>query len=233
MSIHYGQFCPIAKAAEVLGERWTILIIRELLMGATRFGDLQRALSQLSPTLLTKRLNQLQDCGLVVRRNMPNQQRAEYHLAPAGRELRPVVMSLGEWGMKWARGQMSDDELDVQMLMVDFCRRIDETRLPGGRTVIEFIFTGLPKFDHWWIVLEEGKERELCVENPRKTVDLQIRSAVRTMAEIWAGDTEIRLAKKDGRLKLTGDPTLGRTLSAWLRTGLLAGVRPHPDSVKT
>jgi DNA-binding HxlR family transcriptional regulator len=232
MSIRYGQFCPIAKAAEVLGERWTILIVRELLVGTTRFSDLQRGLSQISPTLLTKRLGQLQDAGLIVRKTLPSQQRTEYHLTSAGRELLPVVLSLGKWGMRWARGQMSDDELDVQMLMVDFCRRIDETQLPGGQTVIEFVFTGLPKFGHWWIVLERGKERELCVDNPRKAVDLQILTDVRTMAEIWAGDTEIRAAKKDGRLKLTGDPALGRTLSSWLRGSLLADVRPHVDSLK-
>ncbi len=142
MSIRYGQFCPVAKAAEVLGERWTILIIRELLLGTTRFSDLQRALSQISPTLLTKRLNQLQDCGLVIRKKLPQQRRTEYHLTPAGRELLPVVIGLGEWGMKWARGQMSDDELDVELLMHDFSRRIDETQLPGGRTVIKFVFTG-------------------------------------------------------------------------------------------
>jgi len=226
MSTRYGQFCPIAKAAEILGERWTILIVRELLVGTTRFSDLQRGLSQISPTLLTKRLGQLQDSGLIVRKTLPNQQRTEYHLTPAGRDLLPVVMSLGKWGMQWARDQMSDDELDVQLLMVEFCRRIDETRLPGGQTVIEFIFTGLPKFGHWWVVLAKGKERELCEENPRKAVDLQVRSDVRTMAEIWAGDTEIRAAKKDGRVKLTGDPILSRTLSSWLRISLLADVKP-------
>src|SRR5688572_1955282 len=110
MSIRYGQFCPVAKAAEVLGERWTILIIRELLLGTKRFSDLQRALSQISPTLLTKRLNQLEECGLVVRKKLLRLRRTEYHLALAGRQLRPIIMGLGKWGMQWARGQMSDDE---------------------------------------------------------------------------------------------------------------------------
>src|SRR5215212_2928986 len=99
MSIRYRQFCPIAKAAEILGERWTILILRELLVGATRFSDLQRALSHISPTLLTKRLNQLEECGLLMRKKLPAQKRIEYQLAPAGRQLRPVVLSLGKWGM--------------------------------------------------------------------------------------------------------------------------------------
>ena len=232
MSIHYGQFCPVAKAAEVLGERWTILIIRELLLGTTRFSDLQRALSQISPTLLTKRLNQLQDCGLVIRKKIPEQRRTEYHLAPAGRELLPVVVSLGEWGMKWARGQMSDDELDVELLMHDFSRRIDEKQLPGGRTVIKFVFAGLTQFAHWWIVLEQNGERELCVNNPGKGLDIELRSDLRTMTEIWAGDMEIRTARKDGRLQLSGNPVLMRTLSSWLRIGMFANVRPHADALK-
>ena len=229
MSIRYGQFCPVSKAAEVLGERWTILIIRELLLGSTRFSDLQRALSQISPTLLTKRLNQLQDCGLVIRKTLPKQQRTEYHLTAAGRELLPVVIGLGEWGMKWARGQMSDDELDVELLMHDFSRRIDETQLPGGRHGGPVRFHRLAKFAHWWIVLEENGERELCVDDPGKEVDIQVRSDLRTMTEIWAGDTEIRAAKKDGRLQLSGNPALIRTLPAWLRIGMFAHVRPHRD----
>ena len=187
MSIRYGQFCPIAKAAEVLGERWTILIIRELLLGTKRYRDFQRALSQISPTLLTKRLNQLQACGLVVRQAEPGLRHAGYHLTAAGRELQPVVIGLGEWGMKWARGQMRDEDLDVQLLMYDFCRRIDATQLPGGQTVIQFVFADLPKFAHWWSVIEGNHERELCVDNPGKPVDIQARSDVRTMAEIWAG----------------------------------------------
>ena len=232
MSIRYGQFCPVSKAAEVLGERWTILIIRELLMGTTRFSDLQRALSQISPTLLTKRLNQLQDCGLVIRKKLPEQRRTEYHLAPAGRELLPVVAGLGEWGMKWARGQMSDDELDVELLMHDFSRRIDEKQLPGGRTVIKFVFSGLSQFAHWWIVLEENGQRELCLNNPGKGVDIEFRSDLRTMTEIWAGDTQIRTAKENGRLQLSGNPVLIRTLSSWLRIGMFANVRPHSDAMR-
>jgi DNA-binding HxlR family transcriptional regulator len=226
--IRYGQFCPVAKAAEVLGERWTILIIRELLLGSTRFSDLQRALSQISPTLLTKRLNELQECGLLIRKTLPKQKRTEYHLTAAGRELLPVVTGLGKWGMKWARGQMSDDELDVELLMHDFCRRLDTAQLPGGRNVIQFDFTGLEKFAHWWIVIEENGERELCAINPGKGVDVQLRSDLRTMAEIWAGDTPIRIAKNAGRLEVTGNPVLARTLPAWLRIGMFAKVRPHP-----
>jgi len=230
MSTRYGQFCPVSKAAEVLGERWTILIIRELLLGTTRFNDFQRALSQISPTLLTKRLNQLQECGLVVRKTVPDQRRIEYQPMPAAKELKPIIFGLGKWGMKWARGQMNDDELDVELLMYDLHRRIDATQLPGGRTVIKFLFRGLPKFGHWWIVLENGA-RELCVDNPGKEIDVHLTTDLRTMAHIWAGDMEIRAAKKTGQLQLTGNPVLIRTVSAWLRPGLFAHVRPHAETL--
>ena len=229
MSIRYGQMCPVSKAAEVLGERWTILILRELLLGTTRFNDFQRALSQISPTLLTKRLKQLQECGLVMRKTLPDQRRTEYQPTAAGKELKPIILGLGEWGMKWARGQMNDDELDVEMLMYDLHRRIDTSQLPGGRTVIKFHFLNLPKFGHWWIVLEENGKRELCVHNPAKPVDVDLTTDLRTMAHVWAGDIEIRAAKDAGSLQLKGNPTLIRTISAWLRPGMFAHVRPRTD----
>jgi len=228
--LRYGQLCPIAKAAEVLGERWTILIIRELLVGNSRYSGLQRALSQLSPTLLTRRLKQLQDCGLVVRGPVSGRARAEYTLSPAGRELEGVVFGLGQWGMKWARGQMRADELDVQLLMVEFSRRLDAAHLPAGRTVLEFVIPGLPKFGRWWIVVEADGTRELCSNHPGRESTLTLRLDIRTLAEIWTGDTTLRNVLRSGRLRVTGDPTLARTLPAWLRPGALAHIRPaaHP-----
>lgn len=226
--LRYGQLCPIAKAAEVLGERWTILIIRELLVGNSRYSDLQRALSQLSPTLLTRRLQQLQACGLVLRRPVAGRSRAEYVLSTAGLELESVVFRLGEWGMKWARGQMRADELDVQMLMVEFSRRLDAECLPPGRTVLEFVLPGLPKFGRWWIVIEANRQRELCSNHPGHATDLTLRLDVRTLGEIWTGDTTISKARKDGRLRVAGDIGLARSLSTWLRPGALAHIRPAP-----
>lgn len=232
MSIKYGQFCPVSKAAEMLGERWTILIIRELLLGTTRFNDFQRALSQISPSLLTKRLSQLQDCELVVRKPSSDGKRSEYYLTPAGRELEPIVVAMGEWGMRWARGQMSDDELDVELLMYDLRRRIDESKLPGGQTVLHFSFPGLTTFPHWWIVVDSG-EKELCVSHPGKPIDLTITTNLRTLTEIWTGDTEIRKAKQDGRLQLQGSPLLARSIADWLRIGLFGHIRPADRAVLT
>jgi DNA-binding HxlR family transcriptional regulator len=231
MSIRYGQICPVSKAAELLGERWTLLIIRELVLGTTRFNDFQRALSQISPTLLTKRLNQLEEAGLVVRKTMPDQRRIEYHPTAASKELKQIILGLGEWGMRWARGQMNDDELDVEMLMYDLQRRIDAEQLPGGRTVIKFSFRALPKFANWWIVIEPDGTRVLCVHNPRVPVDIELMTDVRTMSHVWAGDMDIRMAKDAGRLELKGDPILTRTISSWLRPGTFAHIRPQSGPI--
>ena len=231
MSIKYSQFCPISKAAEIIGERWTLLILRELLLGSTRYNELQRGLSQISPTLLTKRLAQLQEYGLITKKNTSDQKRYEYFLTPSGRELGPVIMNLGEWGMKWARGQMTDDELDVELLMTEFKRRSDPEQMPGGRNIIKFHYPELDLFPVWWIIFEEDGTRELCVNNPGKEVDLTIRSDLRTMTEIWAGDISVNEARKSGRLTLIGNPVLSRTLSAWLGTAILSHIRPHAEAL--
>lgn len=226
MAPQYHQFCPIAKAAEVVGAPWTILVIRELLLGTSRFSDFQRGLSQMSPSLLTKRLIQLQDFGLVTRRTVAGRRRCEYALTPAGRELAPIVLGLGEWGMRWARGRMTDDELDVELLMSDFRRRIDANALPTGQTVIQFTFRGLRQFADWWVVVEPDGERELCVEDPARGLDVHLTSDLRTLTEIWAGDLTVRQAQRDGRLTIAGNPHICRRASTWLGRGMFADIRP-------
>ncbi len=232
--MRYGQICPVAKTAELLGERWTLLIIRELVFGTTRFNDFQRALSQISPTLLAKRLKELEGAGLVMRKAMPDGRRCEYYPTAATKELRPIIRDLGKWGMRWARGQMNDDELDVEMLMYDLQRRIDASQLPGGRTVVKFWFRGLPKFAHWWIVIEADGSRMLCVDKPRFPVDIELSTDLRTMSHVWAGDIDLRMAKNAARLDLKGNPILMRTVSSWLRPGAVAHIRPEsgPMTIK-
>ncbi len=150
----YGQFCPVAKATEIVGEKWTLLILRELLMGTHRFNDFQRSMSRISPTVLTKRLKQLEDKGIVTRKRISGQKGHEYRLTPMGRELEPLVEQLAVWGQRWACGQMSDDELDVELLMWDIQRRIDTQSLPDGETVLAFMFADLDKHKNWWLVID-------------------------------------------------------------------------------
>ena len=221
----YGQFCPVAKASEIIGERWTVLLLRELLLGTTRFNDFQRALSRISPTLLSKRLKELEKKGLIVRKRSPGQERHEYQLTACGRELEPIVKHLAVWGMRWARGQMTDSELDVEFLMWDLQRRLQTTHLPNGETVLCFIFDELKAFKTWWLVASGG-DVDLCTERPGKEVDLFINTPVRTMVEVWSGDLDLKKALREKQIRTHGNTHLARTMPDWLGICLYADVRP-------
>lgn len=223
--LNYGDFCPVSKAAEILGEKWTLLIIRELLMGSTRFSQLERAIPRISATVLNTRLNALEKRGVIVRKRTPEQRGYEYQLTASGRELYPIVVQVGEWGMRWARGQMTDDELDVEVLMSDIYRRIDTDKLPGGQTVIQFQFTDLDKYGRWWVKINNG-DSELCADNPGTEVDVYITTDLRTMTEVWMGDIKIKQAQDAGKLKVVGPPVYANNVSSWLGLHLLAGISP-------
>ncbi len=221
----YGQFCPVSKATEVIGEKWTILILRELLLGTTRFNDFQRALSRISPTLLTKRLKHLEEKGILIRRKLSGQKGYEYRLTVAGRELGPMIDLLAEWGMRWARGQMTDDELDVEFLMWEIQRRLRTQHLPDGETVICLMFDELAKYKTWWVLVDNDSV-DLCTEDPGKDVDLYITSDLRTMVEVWAGDLDLRKALRDERIKAHGMGYLIRTMPDWFGLCGVSHVRP-------
>ena len=223
--MEYGQFCPVAKALEILGERWTILIVREMLMGGKRFNELQRGLNQISPTILTKRLNDLTDAGIAIRKKIPGQRGYEYFLTEMGKELLPVVASIGEWGMRWARGKMDDTDLDLELLMLYLQRSIVADKLPGNETVIRFKFTDISQFSDWWIVTSEN-DVDVCVRDPGKDVDVYFTTDLRTMIEVWMGDTAYKTAISDGRLILVGQSGLTRNVESWLAPSVFAGIAP-------
>ena len=218
----YSQFCPVAKATEVIGEKWTLLILRELLLGTCRFSDFQRALSRISPTLLTKRLKFLEARGIVTRKKNSGQKGCEYRLTAAGKELAPLVETLAVWGMRWARGQMADDELDVEFLMWDLQRRLRTEALPGGETVICFSFAELEQFKNWWLVVYEDNV-DLCTRDPGKDVDLYISSTVRSMVEVWEGDVALKQALASGQIGTHGVRALAKSMPDWL------GLSPFKD----
>ena len=136
-----------------------------------------------------------------------------------------MLTELGKWGMRWARGRMSDDELDVEMLMYDLNRRLDEKELPGGRSVLCFEFPELETFRYWWIVADDQK-KELCIEKPCSEVDLTIVADVRALAEFWTGDSKLADLKRSKRIAVKGSRVLERTMPSWLRPGLFSDVRP-------
>jgi len=221
----YGQFCPVAKASDIIGERWTVLILRELLLGTTRYNELLRGLARISPTLLSKRLKTLEEKGLIVRKRPSGQKSHEYYLTACGRELEPIIEHLAVWGMRWARGQLADSELDVEFLMVDLQRRLQTDRLPDGETVLCFTFNELETFKTWWMVVC-GKEVDLCTENPGKEVDLYINSGVRDMVKVWRGDLTLRKALREKLVRTQGNTYLIRSMPDWLGICLYADIKP-------
>ena len=142
--MEYGQFCPVAKATEIIGEKWTILIIRELLMGATRFNDFQRGLSLISPTLLSKRLDSLANRNLIMKKKIPGQKGYEYFPTQSCKELLPIIVSIGDWGMDWARSNLSVKDYDINLLMIYLERSVLPEKLIGNQTIIKFKFTLCP-----------------------------------------------------------------------------------------
>lgn len=227
----YGQFCPVAKATELIGERWTILILRELVLGTHRFSDFQRALSRISPSLLTKRLKDLEKAGIVIKKAQQGRRGFQYFLTPAGRQLSPIIEHLATWGMRWARGQLTDSELDIEFLMWEIQRRLDTVALPDGETVLCFIFEELTQFKSWWIVVQDN-DVDLCTQNPGKDVDLYISSTVRTMVKIWEGDLELNTAQRKNLLKTNGNIQLIKTLSEWFGICLYANVKRGDPRLK-
>lgn len=220
----YGQFCPVAQAAEILTRRWMPLVIRELLCGSHRFNDLHRGVPRMSRSLLVRRLDELAAAGLIERRAAGADALLSYHLTPAGEALRPIILHLGFWGKQWVQRTVSRDELDAGLLMWDIQRRILRDRLPPERVVVTFRFTDGPAANqHYWLVLEET-EVDLCLKDPGYEEDLYVRSDVRTLTEVWLGDTTFTKAVSQGALWLGGAPELRRSFPDWLGLSLFAGM---------
>ncbi len=217
--MEYGQFCPVAKATEIIGEKWTLLIIRELLMGGSRFNELQRGLSLISPTILSRRLDTLSEHGLVVKKKIPGQRGYEYFPTDSCQELLPIIRNLGNWGMRWARSNLTEKDYDVELLMLYLKRSINADKLIGKETVIRFTFTDIDTYPEWWLVVT-GEDLDLCVKNPGKDVDVYFTSTVKTMADIWMGDNGYRKAIRDGDLKIVGEKTLTRNVTAWMNNSI-------------
>ena len=221
----YGQFCPVAKAGELLGERWMLLLLRELFLGSHRYSEFQRGLSRISPSLLTKRLKQLEHAGVIVRKRQRGRKGYDYFLTPAGKELQSLIEHLAIWGMRWARGQLRDEELDVEFLMWDIQRRLQLDHLPDGETIFCFIFDDIDRFNSWWLVVRDGSV-DLCTENPGLDVDLYISSSLRVLVEVWNGDIEIKTAQNKQQLRTQGNAQLTKSMPDWLGINLYADVRP-------
>lgn len=223
--MEYGQFCPIAKATEIIGEKWTILIIRELLMGGRRFNELQRGLSLISPTLLSKRLESLTSYGLIHKRKIPGQRGFEYQPTKSCEKLLPIILALGNWGMEWAKSNLTDKDYDVELLMLYLKRSIVPDNIPGDYTIIKFHFTDVAVYPGWWIVVNQDQV-DLCVNDPGDEVSVYFSTTVKNMANIWTGQISYRQSIRDKKLKIVGDQYLVNSVTQWLSNAIFADIPP-------
>lgn len=227
MGSPYHQFCPVSKAVELLDERWTILVIRELVTGSRRFNELRRGLPRMSPTLLSKRLSQLARAGLIERRADDNE--IQYLLTPAGEELRPIVEALGAWGVRWI-GHLGEEDLDPSLLLWDMHRNVDHATAPAGRTVLHFRFPDVPpRSRRWWLVITRD-DVDVCDVDPGYEISMTITGGLRRLTEIWRGDVSWADAMRCGSVVIDGPSTMCRTLPGWFTPSRFAGVQraAHP-----
>lgn len=212
----YGQFCPIAKAAEILGERWMALVLRELMYGSCRFNEIARGLPLISRGLLSTRLQQLVDAEIVRRADG-----GEYLLTPAGEALRPIIEGMGLWALHWGQATVSERDLDDRLLMWAMRRYL---RVPPAfrdrRVVLRFDIFGLPQSARaakrsWWLVVEQG-DLEVCIKDPGYETELTISADLRAFMEVLLGQRAYNEALRDGSIRLAGANALVRSLPDWL-----------------
>jgi DNA-binding HxlR family transcriptional regulator len=217
----YSEACPISKATSVLCERWTLQIVRQMILGARRFSDFQKTLPRLSPSLLNARLQLLAEKDIIVRKRIPEQRGYEYSLTPAGKALEPLLNELGKWGMRWVYDGLSDEQLNAAVLVQNIASLLDTAGLPSGDSVIQISFTDVEELPKVFIIVK-GTEREVCDENPGHEVDVYLRSTVRTLHEVFFGDTDLDQACKSKALQVLGSPVYAKNLSKWFPTSTFA-----------
>jgi DNA-binding HxlR family transcriptional regulator len=226
-AMDHGHLCPLAKATEVLGERWTFLVIRALLKGSARFNEVRREVPLMSPSLLSQRLQRLESEGIVTRQPADGG-RCGYRLTGAGRELAPIVRDLSAWGERWVLGHVDRDSPDVSALMWAVRRRVDPAAFGGRRVVVQFEFDDQPEARRrWWLINEDGAV-DLCPKDPGFEVDLYVVTDLQTMVDIWVGVLPLSGAIDAERLHLEGARSLRQALRGWLLLSPLA-----PQSIRS
>ena len=218
-----GQFCSIARALDVLGQRWMLLVVRELLMGSRRFGEIRRGLPRISRTMLSARLRELVDTGIASRTE--DADGPVYALTPRGRELEGTLRELGVWGQRWLSRDLPRDELDAEALVWDMRRRIDRQALPRSPLVARLETWTDPRHrEEHYLLLRHG-EVSLCSANAGFPVELHVRAPLRTLTGWWRGDLSLTEARASGLL-LGGRSDWVRAFPRWFERYLLADVRP-------
>jgi DNA-binding HxlR family transcriptional regulator len=209
----YGQYCPVALGSEVLADRWTPLIMRELVLGNTRFNDIERGLPGISRTLLGQRLKHLERKGVIERRPASSGRGSEYHLTPAGQDLESVIMALGEWSVRWMFTEPEPAGVDPKALTWWMHRLVDTDQLPDERVVIEFRYEGRPKTIIWMVF--EHREPSVCIKYPGFESDLVVTTDPVSFMRVFSGIVRLSDAMRDGSVTIEGPRTLVRGFSKW------------------
>jgi DNA-binding HxlR family transcriptional regulator len=215
----YGQFCPVSKAMELLDERWTMLVVRELLLGSRHFNELRRGVPRMSPALLSKRLRTLTRAGVVERRD--DGPRVTYALTEAGEELRPIVEALGAWGIRWIP-ELGEEDLDPHLLLWDMHRNVKLPVVPEGRTVVRFHFSDGPVTAREWWMLITPEGVDLCDFDPGHPEQACVETDLRSLAMVWRGDLGWPEALRSGRVEVLGPGWARRAVPRWLGQSPLA-----------
>ena len=223
MSNGYGQYCPLSLAAELLCQRWTLLVVSRIMAGYERFNAIHRGVPQMSPSLLSRRLEELERYGIVESRPSDAGRWREYRLTPAGAALKPLIDQMAVWGQHWARDMQLDD-LDPAFLVWSMHDRMNPEAMPAGRTVIEFSFTGAPAdCRRFWLVHRDG-EIEMCLKDPGYDYDLKVMADLRVFIETWRGFRDLERELRARRIRLVGPRALREQFPGWLRLHVLSGV---------
>lgn len=213
----YEEACPVSRASSVLCERWTLQIIREMLLGATRFSEFQKYLPRMSPSLLNTRLRTLETQGIIVRKKVADRKGYEYHLTPAGRQLKGVIKEIGKWGMRWVFDNMNPEQLNLSAIIRDYAVAMKTQQLPDGDIVIQFTVTGDRDVVKKYVLVRDGKT-QVCDENISHDVDVYLTASLETFGQIWFGELSVLSACGSGKLKVVGPPFYVNNLSKWLGT---------------
>jgi DNA-binding HxlR family transcriptional regulator len=213
----YGLFCPLAMACEVVEPRWTLVILNELWSGATRFNEIRRGVPGISPTLLSKRLKEMEQRGLIERLEDTAKGTVDYIRTPRAIELEPALMMLGEWAYRNIEAEVALDGLNPDYLMWNLRRKIDPSELPERRVVVRFHFTDLRENEStYWLIARPGMAVDLCMADPGFDPDLFVEADLKAVASAWMGYSTLRAEMSHDRILLTGNPRLIKTIDKWM-----------------
>ena len=216
----YGQYCPMARAAEILGDRWTLLIVRDIICGAQHFNALERGLPGIPRAVLTGRLKRLREAGIIERQEASPGRKSSYRLTQAGWELYPVIETLTHWGAKWAFGEPEKSELQPVLLLWWMHERLDRAQLPAQRVVVEFDFLE-SRPERYWLVLKP-EDASVCIQHPGFEIDVLVTAELSAFFQVWLGRMHFSDALREERIQLDAPPALIRQFPSWFTLSLAA-----------